>query len=43
MLDFEGSDIPGIADFYKGFGGLDEPYYFCKWNQLPWFYRIFKK
>jgi hypothetical protein len=43
ILDFEGSDIPGIADFYKGFGALNEPYYFCKWNHLPWPYRIFKK
>lgn len=43
VLDFEGSDIPGIAEFYSGFGAVDQPYYFLKWNDLPRFYRIFKK
>jgi hypothetical protein len=43
ILDFEGSDIPGVAAFYEGFGAVDEPYYFCKWNELPWPYRLFKK
>ncbi len=43
LLDFEGSDIPGIAEFYSGFGAVDQPYYFLKWNDLPWIYRIFKK
>lgn len=43
ILDFEGSDIPGVAAFYEGFGAVDEPYYFCKWNHLPWPYRLFKK
>jgi Acetyltransferase (GNAT) domain len=43
VLDFEGSDIPGIAEFYSGFGAVDQPYYFLKWNSLPWIYRIFKK
>ena len=42
ILDFEGSDMPGIADFYKGFGAVNEPYYFCKWNDLPWPYNLFK-
>jgi|LakMenE18May11ns_1017448.scaffolds.fasta_scaffold9887509_2 hypothetical protein len=43
ILDFEGSDIAGIAAFYKGFGAVNEPYYFCKWNHLPWPYRLFKR
>jgi hypothetical protein len=43
ILDLEGSDIPGIAEFYSGFGAVDQPYYFFKWNNLPWIYRIFKK
>jgi hypothetical protein len=43
VLDFEGSDIPGIAEFYIGFGAVEQPYYFLKWNDLPWIYRIFKK
>ena len=35
FLDFEGSDIPGIAHFYKNFGGIDEPYFFYRFNRLP--------
>lgn len=36
LLDFEGSDIPGVFAFNKGFGAMNEPYYFYKWNDLPW-------
>jgi hypothetical protein len=43
VLDFEGSDMEGIAAFYRGFGALDQPYFFLKWNELPWYYRLFKK
>jgi hypothetical protein len=43
ILDFEGSDIPGIAEFYRGFGAMDQPYFFLRWNDLPWLYRLFKK
>jgi hypothetical protein len=35
-LDFEGSDLPGIAHFYKNFGSIDQPYYFYRYNHLPW-------
>jgi len=41
-FDFEGSDIPGIARFYKSFGGINEPYFFYRWNRLPWPIKIFK-
>lgn len=35
VLDFEGSDIPGIAHFYRNFGGLNQPYFFYRFNRLP--------
>lgn len=41
-LDLEGSDIPGIAHFYKNFGSLDQPYYFYRHNRLPWFVNLVK-
>lgn len=43
VLDFEGSDIPGIAHFYSNFGAVNQPYYFWKYNHLPWLHRLFKK
>lgn len=36
LLDFEGSDIPGVAHFYKNFGSYNQPYYFLRYNHLPW-------
>jgi hypothetical protein len=35
VLDMEGSDLPGIARFYRKFGAVDEPYYFLRFNDLP--------
>jgi len=42
-LDFEGSDIPGIAFFFEGFGATTEDYYFLRVNRLPWWCRWIKK
>lgn len=42
-LDFEGSDIPGIAFFYKHFGAENIPYQRIHINNLPWPLRKFKK
>jgi hypothetical protein len=36
VLDFEGSSIPGIAGFYQKFGAVNEPYFFLRYNHLPW-------
>jgi lipid II:glycine glycyltransferase (peptidoglycan interpeptide bridge formation enzyme) len=42
-LDFEGSNISGIARFYAGFGGLPKTYFSVHQNRLPKLLRIFKK
>jgi len=43
LLDFEGSDIPGIASFYANFGGESQPYYFYRYNELPWPVNLIKR
>lgn len=43
ILDFEGSDIPGIEAFYKKFGATNQPYGFLKWNNLPPILKLIKK
>lgn len=43
ILDFEGSNIPGVARFYSGFGGMPQTYYSVHQNRLPKLLRIFKK
>jgi hypothetical protein len=35
ILDFEGSDIKGIADFYESFGAKEETYFAASYNNLP--------
>lgn len=42
-LDFEGSNIPGVARFYAGFGGSPKTYFSLHQNRLPKLLRIFKK
>lgn len=41
-LDLEGSDVPGIAEFYRKFGPVDQSYPFLKYNNLPFPFRLFK-
>lgn len=36
IFDFEGSDLPGVKNFYENFGATNQPYYTLKYNQLPW-------
>ncbi|HEY4111339.1 GNAT family N-acetyltransferase [Puia sp.] len=42
VLDFEGSDLPGIAYFYTNFGAVRQPYFFHRHNLLPWPWRLLK-
>jgi hypothetical protein len=42
ILDFEGSDHPGIAHFYENFGSINQPYFFYRHNRLPWPLRLLK-
>jgi hypothetical protein len=42
ILDFEGSDVPGIASFYNRFGSKDQPYFFYRFNRLPWPLKLLK-
>ncbi len=43
VLDLEGSDLPGVKQFYEGLGSKNEPYYKVKYNGLPWPLRLLKK
>ena len=42
-LDFEGSNIDGLARFYSSFGAKQSIYSNIKRNNLPWFLKLFKK
>jgi hypothetical protein len=42
LLDFEGSEIPGVAEFYRKFGSINQPYPFLKFNHLPYPVKFFK-
>ncbi len=43
IFDFEGSDIPGVQEFYRKFGGINQPYHKLHFNHLPWTVKLFKK
>lgn len=43
LLDFEGSDIPGVAFFYEKFAQDNQTYPFVKFNRLPFPFRLFKR
>jgi len=42
LLDFEGSEISGVARFYQGFGSTLRPYFHLKINRLPWLLKLLK-
>ena len=35
IFDFEGSDLPGVAEFFKKWGGEDEPYTHVRLSRFP--------
>jgi hypothetical protein len=43
ILDFAGSNDPGLANFYSGFASANEVYPKLKYNHLPWPLNIIKK
>lgn len=43
ILDFEGSDIEGLAQFYSSFGAREEKYPAIRLNRLPWWLKWLKK
>lgn len=43
LLDFEGSELEGIARFNEGFGAVLKPYYELKSNKLSFPFNLFKK
>ena len=43
LLDFEGSQIPGVRDFYEHFNPQIQPYFQVHHNQLFWPLKLFKK
>lgn len=43
ILDFEGSNIPGIANFFAGFGATPVKYWHIKKNTLHPLIKLFKK
>jgi hypothetical protein len=43
LLDFEGSDNAGVADFYKKFGAQPEPFTTIYYNKLPFPFKFYKK
>jgi hypothetical protein len=42
LFDFEGSDLEGLARFYKSFGSIESNYVHLKLNRLPFYMRWFK-
>ncbi|HUQ66002.1 MAG TPA: hypothetical protein VM101_07595 [Flavitalea sp.] len=43
VFDFEGSDLPGVKEFYRKFGASNQPYYKLHFNHLPWPLKFLKK
>lgn len=42
-FDLEGSEIPGVKEFYEKMGAINQPYYHWHFNQLPFPINILKR
>ena len=43
LFDFEGSDLPGVKEFYQNFGPANQPYFHYHFNNLPFPLNLIKK
>lgn len=43
LFDMEGSELPGVKNFYESFGAVAQPYFHYHYNQLPWPLRWLKR
>lgn len=43
IFDFEGSDLPGVKQFYEKFGAINQPYFHWHFNELPALLKLLKK
>ncbi len=43
LFDFEGSDLPGVREFYEKFGAINQPYFHYHYNGLSWPLRLLKR
>jgi hypothetical protein len=43
MFDFEGSNIPGVKNFYEKFGAMNQPYYKLHFNHFPFPLKFLKR
>lgn len=43
IFDFEGSEIPGVAAFFRSFGSREEVYYLYQQDRLPAWLRLLRK
>jgi hypothetical protein len=43
IFDFEGSELPGVKEFYEKFSPVNEPYFLFRFNKLKFPAKIFKR
>jgi hypothetical protein len=42
LFDFEGSELPGVREFYENFGALSQPYFHYHYNGYTWPLKLLK-